>query len=179
MGKTGVESLSVQQERCLRLVGEGFTSLEISGQLGISDKTVNRHVEMAAQKLGARNRAHAARILREHDRSLGAAEAGDKPPTDILRVASGPFGGSSSGSTEMSVRDSHASRFQTEMEFAHPDLSASRGGKDREPTNHLKTVLLIVAIAVGIAILIIAFPSLMRNSTDLANDIQPYHHKRN
>lgn len=61
MGKTGVESLSGQQERCLRLVAEGFTSLEISGQLGISDKTVNRHVEMAAQKLGARNRAHAAR----------------------------------------------------------------------------------------------------------------------
>ena len=48
-----VESLSDKQLQCLELVGEGYTSAEIEGLLGISSSTINSHVSLAVQILGA------------------------------------------------------------------------------------------------------------------------------
>lgn len=49
----------------------GATSKEIGRAMGTSHKTVDIHAEKAVQKLGARNRMHAAmlwaRVLRERD----------------------------------------------------------------------------------------------------------------
>jgi len=52
-------SLSPRQEEILRLSGRGLPDREIGRQLGISAHTVNAHVRVIFQKLGARSRPHA------------------------------------------------------------------------------------------------------------------------
>jgi DNA-binding NarL/FixJ family response regulator len=49
----------------LALVAKGLTDREVGAALGISPRTVGRHVGNILEKLGARNRAEAARRYRE------------------------------------------------------------------------------------------------------------------
>jgi DNA-binding CsgD family transcriptional regulator len=89
MASKGVVSLSGKQLQCLELVGEGYTSAEIEGLLGISANTVNTHISLAVRKLGAPNRMYAARMLREH--RLASESAQDPPEnmaSQILRLSS-------------------------------------------------------------------------------------------
>ena len=51
--------LTARELTILNLVGAGFTSREISGQLGISHKTVENHKQRIFGKLGVQNQAHA------------------------------------------------------------------------------------------------------------------------
>jgi DNA-binding NarL/FixJ family response regulator len=48
-----------------RLVAKGATNREIAGALFLSPKTVERHVSNSLKKLGARNRAELASLLRD------------------------------------------------------------------------------------------------------------------
>jgi DNA-binding NarL/FixJ family response regulator len=57
--------LSSREMEVLKLVTEGLTDREIGAALGISPRTVGRHVGSVLDKLGARNRAEAARRYRE------------------------------------------------------------------------------------------------------------------
>lgn len=50
--------LSVRELEILRLTANGFTSKEIAQKIAIAHRTVERHIENARLKLGARNRAH-------------------------------------------------------------------------------------------------------------------------
>lgn len=61
-----VERLTERQKECLRLVGQGYTSKEISRQLGISPATVDNHVRAALDTLQVESRAEAARLLTAH-----------------------------------------------------------------------------------------------------------------
>ncbi len=50
--------LTVRESEVLRLAANGYTSKEIAQQITIAHRTVERHIENARLKLGARNRAH-------------------------------------------------------------------------------------------------------------------------
>ncbi|MFA9200240.1 MAG: LuxR C-terminal-related transcriptional regulator [Cypionkella sp.] len=60
----GRSALSARQREVLELVSRGRTSKEIARQLAISPSTVDNHIKAAIDKLGARNRHEAARLLR-------------------------------------------------------------------------------------------------------------------
>jgi DNA-binding NarL/FixJ family response regulator len=57
--------LSEREQEVLRLVADGLTDREIGTALGISPRTVGRHVGNILAKLGVRNRSEAARRFRE------------------------------------------------------------------------------------------------------------------
>lgn len=52
--------LTIQEERILRLVGQGLTTPKIATELSITPLTVDQHVEAARRKLGTRTRREAA-----------------------------------------------------------------------------------------------------------------------
>ena len=54
--------LTTREVTILNLVGAGFTSREISGQLAISHKTVENHKQRIFGKLGVQNQAHAVSV---------------------------------------------------------------------------------------------------------------------
>ena len=58
-------TLTMREEEVLRLLAEGLTDREIAGSLTISPRTVETHVSSVLHKLGARNRAEAARRYHE------------------------------------------------------------------------------------------------------------------
>jgi DNA-binding CsgD family transcriptional regulator len=51
-------NLTPREREVMRLSAVGLTSAEIAGELGMSPRTVNQHVDNVADKLGTRNRAH-------------------------------------------------------------------------------------------------------------------------
>ena len=51
-------SLTPREREVMRLSAVGLTSAQIAGELGMSPRTVNQHVDNVADKLGTRNRAH-------------------------------------------------------------------------------------------------------------------------
>ena len=69
--------LSMRQSDCLRLVAEGFTSKEIARELGISPSTVDNHIKAAVDRLGARNRTDAARLVATREEKVFFAETTD------------------------------------------------------------------------------------------------------
>ena len=62
-----VEKLTPRQEEVLESLSRGLTNKDIAKQLGISDRSVDEHVEALLQKIGASNRTEAVVIaLRKH-----------------------------------------------------------------------------------------------------------------
>lgn len=59
------DPLTERERVCLRLAGQGRTSPEIARELGLSVGTVRNYLSEAIGKLGAGNRAHAARLARD------------------------------------------------------------------------------------------------------------------
>lgn len=66
-------SLSPQEERILKLVGEGRTSRKIGDELHLAEKTVSNYVSRINAKLGVRTRAESAAYLARELRSEGAS----------------------------------------------------------------------------------------------------------
>jgi DNA-binding CsgD family transcriptional regulator len=56
---TELRRLSARELECLNLAAQGATSRVIAAELGISERTVNAHLERAIRKCGARNRQEA------------------------------------------------------------------------------------------------------------------------
>jgi two-component system response regulator DesR len=61
----GDNPLSVREREVLQASTEAATAADIAERLGLSEGTVRNHLSAAIQKLGARNRAEAARFARE------------------------------------------------------------------------------------------------------------------
>lgn len=55
-------TLSLRELECLTLAARGATSRQVAEKLGISERTVNAHIERAIRKCGARNRQEAIAI---------------------------------------------------------------------------------------------------------------------
>jgi DNA-binding NarL/FixJ family response regulator len=60
--RSETQGLTTREVEVLNLVGGGWTSREISGQLGISPKTVENHKQRMFAKLGVQNQAHAVSV---------------------------------------------------------------------------------------------------------------------
>lgn len=61
-----LDTLTVRERQVLALVAEGATNRAIAAELGISSKTVGRHLENVFTKLDVTNRAAAARLAAVH-----------------------------------------------------------------------------------------------------------------
>jgi DNA-binding CsgD family transcriptional regulator len=92
-----ISTLSDVQRQCLRLVGEGQSSKEIAGSLGLSYRTVDQYLHLAAQALGASNRRDAARLFKrlQHDEALNKLQLKPEPVAppakmDDLKVVAEP-----------------------------------------------------------------------------------------
>lgn len=85
-GSPGAAELSERQYACLIRAGEGMSSKEIGRVLGISPSTVDNHIHVAITKLNARNRWHAAQLLRPIRRE-------EEPPVRALAPLVPPIGG--------------------------------------------------------------------------------------
>ena len=64
---SGVRSLNPRERDVLALVGHGKTNREIAAALGISPRTVQKHLEHVYDKLGVRRRAGAAMLAQVHN----------------------------------------------------------------------------------------------------------------
>lgn len=80
-----IERLTERQKTCLRLVGQGRTSKEISRELGISPATVDNHVRDALALLQVETRTEAARRLLAYDR-------GERVTSQLISQADGIAG---------------------------------------------------------------------------------------
>jgi DNA-binding NarL/FixJ family response regulator len=65
-GENAPGGLTTREVQVLRLVASGKTNRAIAKQLGLSDKTVARHVHNSLIKIGARSRAAATAYAYEH-----------------------------------------------------------------------------------------------------------------
>ncbi len=82
--------LTPRERRCLELVAQHYDTRQIAAELGISVTTVNGYLADARQKLGARNRKEAARMLGSAPAGPAAAPAdegdADTPSDDRGRI---------------------------------------------------------------------------------------------
>jgi two-component system response regulator DesR len=62
---TEADPLTDRERQVLRYAGEGDSSADIAGRLGLSEGTVRNYLSEAISKLGASNRTEAARIARQ------------------------------------------------------------------------------------------------------------------
>jgi DNA-binding CsgD family transcriptional regulator len=58
-----VNQLTTRQTEILEMIAEGLRDRDISDRLGISERTVRMHALRAQEKLNARNRCHAVKLL--------------------------------------------------------------------------------------------------------------------
>ena len=58
-------TLTARERQVISLVAQGYANKEVGQRLGISRETVNNHMSNIADKLGARNRTHAAMMCAE------------------------------------------------------------------------------------------------------------------
>jgi DNA-binding CsgD family transcriptional regulator len=65
-----IQTLTDRQLECLKWVSVGKTDFEIGEVLGLSEATINRHIERAKARLGVRSRAQAIAALIEADVQL-------------------------------------------------------------------------------------------------------------
>jgi two-component system response regulator DesR len=59
------DPLTDRERQVLRLAGQGYSSLDIAAELGLSDGTVRNYLSEAISKLGVSNRIEASRLARE------------------------------------------------------------------------------------------------------------------
>jgi len=167
----GIASLSEKQLQCLELVGQGYTSAEIEGLLGISANTVNTHIAVAVRKLGAPNRMHAARMLREHRLATGSGDPPENLANQILRLSPTASNAPDLPQQEVLVREDAGQELRS---FAHspPALPTSRSETD-DLIHALKIIALIVAIAATFVIILANYPSIIGGAKDIYNAMPP------
>ncbi len=61
----GASALTARQQQVLQLIAEGMTSVQVGEQLGLSPRTVDRHIENIMKKLGVRSRLELVRFAVE------------------------------------------------------------------------------------------------------------------
>jgi DNA-binding CsgD family transcriptional regulator len=75
-----VRALTGRERQIIRYVANGHTNTRIGQLLGVSDKTVNRHLANVYAKLGARDRANAVALsLRHGEIGIGDIQLPNQP----------------------------------------------------------------------------------------------------
>jgi len=167
----GVASLSGKQLQCLELVSQGYTSAEIEGQLGISANTVNTHIALAVRKLGAPNRMHAARMLREYRLATGSADPPENLTSQILRLSPTAPDAPDRPRPEALARQDAG---QEILSSGHPSPALPTSRSETDDLIHaLKIIALIVAIAATIVIVLANYPSIVGGAKDIYNAMPP------
>jgi DNA-binding CsgD family transcriptional regulator len=168
----GVESLSGKQLQCLELVGEGYTSAEIEGMLGISANTVNTHIALAVRKLGAPNRMHAGRMLREHRLARGSPTTlPENMTSQILRLSPDPYPAPDRQPQGASAAED--ARPMSLSSAAPPPASPNSRSETDDLIPALKTVALIIAIAAAFVFVLANYPSIVGGAKDIYNAMPP------
>ncbi|QDZ06371.1 helix-turn-helix transcriptional regulator [Sphingomonas panacisoli] len=158
-----VSSLSAQQLRCLRLVGQGKTTPEIAHELGIAEGTVNNHIVAGITKLGASTRRQAGYAVLTYE----AQTPSEILTSEILPVAQSTNLDRSPSVTVVEHQPGRAARLERA-----PD--ADQGETATGTTTHpLKTIALIASLVVALLIVILALKPLAESARDIANLIQP------
>lgn len=168
MGDERVESLSPQQRRCLLLVAEGLTTKEIAFELGVSNRTVDEHIEKAVAKLRAPSRQRAAAILR---RLTGPPDNIDPHPYPI-RGEIIPVDETDQiepiPSTTLLLNDGERTPFEGFPTVDVPTAAASKETQGDAAANHFKIILNVLAITVLLLLILLAMPALIDGAERLA-----------
>lgn len=104
---TGIESLTEKQKEVLRLIAKHLQAKEIAPILNITERTVKAHTKAARDKLGVSSSREAARILAEHDATIGTVLEGQWPSSALSPPPGdeASFGHGQDLSTERSIPD--------------------------------------------------------------------------
>lgn len=152
-----IESLTEKQRQVLDLVLRGMTSKQVAGELGISYKTVDAHVDAARTRLGVNSRAEAAQIY-------GIATYGESLPKALLRMPVGDGSGPhQSGAPEGEVAEDSAVFVPPKSHFPRrrvPWLDSSKLGV-------VGVLALIIAGAIGMALVVAGVLGIASGLTDL------------
>jgi DNA-binding CsgD family transcriptional regulator len=169
-------SLTDEQLEALRLVRDGFTSKQIAQQLNISRWAVDQRVDRARARLAAADRAEAARMLTAWERKIASERFVREPQSlpDNVETANivASYAAPSAAAGENRVREMPA-RYGESGGLSSPGHAMA--GASAEVRNPLHTLVLIVLATVGLVIVMLALPSLVRNAQDIANMVKPYH----
>jgi len=197
-------SLTAEQLEALRLVRDGFTSKQIAQQLNISRWAVDQRVDRARARLAAADRAEAARMLsvweREIELRVSATRTPYRAPFPVR--PSTATEGVTHPTYERFVREPHPLSYTPELgnvgvSYAGPSTARdehrvrempSRFGEsggislpqagnigEREVVRKpLHTLGLIVLVTVGLAIVLVALPTLIRDAQEMAKVIGAY-----
>lgn len=99
-----IERLTARERETLRLASTHMSSKEIARQLGISHRTVDKHLEGAMHKLGVGSRRDATRLL-IHEAVLRSPDRpAENPPTQSTPMEGGGQGGHPPHGPEGSAR---------------------------------------------------------------------------
>lgn len=191
-------SLTAEQLEALSLVRDGFTSKQIAQKLNISRWAVDQRVDRARARIGAVDRAEAARMLTLWQRDAAAIEqaapafVARRPSQDTTyehpyegfvrepqplphpieyRKVGVSYAGPSTAADENRVREMPARFGESDGISLLRSNTVGESGTVKKPLHNL---VLIVVAAVGLAVVLIALPSLVRNAQDLAATVRTY-----
>jgi DNA-binding CsgD family transcriptional regulator len=144
MDEQKIERLTDRQKDCLRLVARGFTSKEIGRLLDLSPSTVDNHITMAVQLLGAPSRGAAAR-------ALAGLEGGQYLPSQPPELAEDTNNALNSPKAEARTQASFGQRL-----FALPPMGGKKNDLDgtSRTLRILQVAVLAAASAIALTILI-------------------------
>ncbi|RDV01608.1 LuxR family transcriptional regulator [Sphingorhabdus pulchriflava] len=147
MDEQKIERLTDRQKDCLRLVAQGFTSKEIGRLLDLSPSTVDNHVTMAVQLLGAPSRGAAAR-------ALASAEVGQYLPSQSPELADSGDSAMNPSKAEGKVQANFGQRL-----LVLPPVGGKKNDLDgtSRTLRILQVAVLATASAIALTILISGF----------------------
>lgn len=150
----GVSALSERQVRCLELRAQRFTLKEIGQKLGVSQHTVDGHLEAAQRTLGAASRREAVEIY-VHQRT------GEQSTGDIFGVAEARVTESDVDSPETSI--GMLSDLQIVQPLDAGSSAAARRGKDETEFGSAKHIVrFAIALLIIIVLALVIFETLDR-----------------
>jgi DNA-binding CsgD family transcriptional regulator len=159
--------LTPKQSQCLALVAEGMTSKEIARSLGLSARTIDDHVEKARIKLNAPTRQRAAAIFRAQrivDEDTAVSESTPyrlrcEPPTVDESAIVAP-----TSAPAPKLNDGGIVPFGHFPNVAQSRTASLQSGAPHHPSSTLAVIMQIFAIAAAIALIVLAYPQLVKGA---------------
>lgn len=171
MGPDRINSLTPRQLACLRKAAEFKSSKIIAHEMGITSKTVDRHIEAANRTLGVGSRQQAVRLL------LQKNQLGGFSPEVFSRIDVPSLSGTFPEHQIESVRlrdGDEREIFQTPAPVPREPLSEPGEDACHDLIDALRTVALIIVIAATFVLLIAHYPALIAAAEALAATLQTY-----